>query len=189
MRRRLPISFARDKRAESGIVPRAMANEPTTDGVIAALARVVDPAFDKPMLEIGTLRDVRVEGGVAHMTAVIPAPSDALRERISAQVRKALGDVEPQIAFDVQVPTRQQLGDDPIPDVRNVVLVMSGKGGVGKSSAAANLALALARGGARVGLLDADIYGPSIPTMFGISGHPSSKDGVKITPMERFGLK
>ena len=78
--------------------------------------------------------------------------------------------------------------DDPVPGVKNVVLVMSGKGGVGKSTVAANLALALSRGGHRVGLLDADIYGPSVPTMLGITGQPLS-DGKQIRPLERFGVK
>jgi ATP-binding protein involved in chromosome partitioning len=78
--------------------------------------------------------------------------------------------------------------DDPVPGVKNVILVMSGKGGVGKSTVAANLALALSRSGHRVGLLDADIYGPSIPTMLGITGRPVS-DGQKIVPLQRFGVK
>ncbi len=79
--------------------------------------------------------------------------------------------------------------DDPLPGVKNVVLVMSGKGGVGTSTTATNLALALKRGGHRVGLLDADIYGPSIPTMLGVSGRPVSTDGKTIEPLERFGVK
>ena len=79
--------------------------------------------------------------------------------------------------------------DDPLPTVNNVVLVMSGKGGVGKSSVATNLAMALARIGYRVGLLDADIYGPSIPTMLGIAGRPVSMDGKTIEPLARFGVK
>jgi ATP-binding protein involved in chromosome partitioning len=70
--------------------------------------------------------------------------------------------------------------EDPLPNVKNVVLVMSGKGGVGKSSVATNLAMALSRGGYRVGILDADIYGPSIPTMLGVSGRPVSLDGKTI---------
>ena len=78
--------------------------------------------------------------------------------------------------------------DDPVPGVKHVVLVMSGKGGVGKSTVASNLALALSRAGHSVGLLDADIYGPSIPTMFGITGQPLS-DGKQIQPLERFGIK
>ena len=77
--------------------------------------------------------------------------------------------------------------DDPIPGVKDVVLVMSGKGGVGKSTVAANLALALARSGKRVGLLDADMYGPSVPTLFGISGRPLS-NGSRIQPLTRFGI-
>jgi ATP-binding protein involved in chromosome partitioning len=78
--------------------------------------------------------------------------------------------------------------DDPVPGVKHVILVMSGKGGVGKSTVASNLALALSRMGHSVGLLDADIYGPSIPTMFGITGQPMS-DGKQIQPLERFGIK
>src|SRR5580693_6864772 len=79
--------------------------------------------------------------------------------------------------------------DDPMPGVKNIVLVMSGKGGVGKSSVATNLAMSLTRAGYRVGLLDADIYGPSIPTMLGVGGRPVSLDGKTIEPLARFGLK
>ena len=78
--------------------------------------------------------------------------------------------------------------DDPLPNVRHVILVMSGKGGVGKSTVATNLAVALARSGQRVGLLDADMYGPSIPTMLGITARPTT-DGQKIVPLERFDIK
>lgn len=85
-------------------------------------------------------------------------------------------------------PGRPLAENDPVPGAKNVVLVMSGKGGVGKSTVAANLAIALKRMGYRVGLLDADIYGPSIPTMLGITGQPMS-DGKKIQPLQRFGLK
>jgi ATP-binding protein involved in chromosome partitioning len=79
--------------------------------------------------------------------------------------------------------------EDPLPGVKHVVLVMSGKGGVGKSTTATNLAMALVRRGYKTGLLDADIYGPSIPTMLGVSGRPVSADGKTIEPLERFGLK
>jgi ATP-binding protein involved in chromosome partitioning len=87
------------------------------------------------------------------------------------------------------LPARAVGPDDPLPNVKHVVLVMSGKGGVGKSSVACNLAMALSRAGWRVGLLDADIYGPSIPTMLGVSGRPVSLDGKTIQPLARFGIK
>ncbi|HEY3495059.1 MAG TPA: Mrp/NBP35 family ATP-binding protein [Polyangiaceae bacterium] len=90
------------------------------------------------------------------------------------------------MSFDL--PDREVAADDPVPAVKSIVLVMSGKGGVGKSTVAANLALSLKKLGARVGLLDADIYGPSIPTMFGIHGQPLT-DGQKIRPHERHGIK
>src|SRR2546428_1461197 len=89
----------------------------------------------------------------------------------------------------VKKKTRPAGPDDPVPGIAHVVLVMSGKGGVGKSTTATNLALALQRAGHRVGLLDADIYGPSIPTMLGVGGRPVSADGKTIEPLERFGMK
>src|SRR5262245_32110259 len=89
---------------------------------------------------------------------------------------------------ELQVPQREIGADDPVPGVKNVILVMSGKGGVGKSTVATNLALALKALGLKVGLLDADIYGPSIPTMLGVTGQPMS-DGKQIQPLERFGVK
>ncbi len=94
-----------------------------------------------------------------------------------------------QIAFNTAIPSRNILSDDPCPGVKNIVLVMSGKGGVGKSTVAANLTLALKRMGASVGLLDADMYGPSVPTMLGVAGKPTSTDGTKFLPLERFGVK
>jgi ATP-binding protein involved in chromosome partitioning len=85
--------------------------------------------------------------------------------------------------------TRTVGPDDPMPGVKNILLVMSGKGGVGKSSVATNLTMALSRAGFRAGLLDADIYGPSIPTMLGVAGRPVSLDGKTIEPLTRFGVK
>jgi ATP-binding protein involved in chromosome partitioning len=98
-------------------------------------------------------------------------------------------EAEPKLTPPRELPARAVGPDDPLPQVKNVVLVMSGKGGVGKSSVACNLAMALSRAGWRTGLLDADIYGPSIPTMLGVSGRPVSVDGKSIEPLARFGIK
>lgn len=157
-----------------------------------ALASVIDPVFDKPMSAIGSLVEVRLEGTTAKLTAKVPTPSPTIGAKVRRRLEeaaKAAGCTDVDITLTVEVPTREVMGDDPIPGVRNVILVMSGKGGVGKSTTAVNLTLALAKLGHRVGILDADIYGPSIPTMMGVSGHPISKDGKGIVPLERFGVK
>ncbi|MCA9606954.1 MAG: Mrp/NBP35 family ATP-binding protein [Myxococcales bacterium] len=156
------------------------------DDAQAALAAVIDPVFDKPMLEIGTLRDLALDGDVVRATAHVSSPSPEVHARVRAEIEKAVPGIE--LIVETVVPTREVMGDDPIPGVKNVILVMSGKGGVGKSTTAVNLTLALKAMGARVGLLDADIYGPSIPTMMGVDGHPVSEDGKRIKPLQRFGV-
>jgi ATP-binding protein involved in chromosome partitioning len=166
--------------------------EPSSDAVAEALSKVVDPTFEKPLGELGTLDGVEVRGDRARARVRLSSPAEEVRDLVHARLREAvapLGLKDVDVDWDVQVPTRQTDSNDPIPQVRNVILVMSGKGGVGKSTVATNLALALKRAGTRVGLLDADIYGPSIPTLMGIEGHPVSKDGKHIAPLERFGIK
>jgi ATP-binding protein involved in chromosome partitioning len=164
----------------------------TLDSITQRLAGVVHPTFDKPMLELGLLRDVSVDGARLSLTAVINAASEPLKREIRARIDRALegaGIDHVVVAWETQIPMRASGADDPIPGVKNVILVMSGKGGVGKSTVAVNLTLALKRAGTRVGLLDADIYGPSIPTMLGVSGNPHSIDGKTIEPLTRFGVK
>ncbi len=165
---------------------------PTLEAVTSALRQVEDPIFQKPLSELGTLLDVRVEDGRVWTKIKVSSPSEEIRQTIRKRVVQALEPLDVgfvEVELTVDVPTRETTSTDPIPDVRNVILVMSGKGGVGKSTIAANLALALRRLGSRVGLLDADIYGPSLPTMLGIEGHPTSKDGKRIQPLQRFGIK
>ncbi|NOY91303.1 MAG: Mrp/NBP35 family ATP-binding protein [Deltaproteobacteria bacterium] len=166
--------------------------EITLENVQAALAAVEDPTFEATLAKLGTLDEVKLEGQKVSARVRVSSPTESVREEIRRRVEKALetlGMTQVSLEFDIQIPTRETTSNDPIPTVRNVILVMSGKGGVGKSTVAANLALALARSGTRVGLLDADVYGPSVPTMLGIQGHPSSKDGKRIEPLQRFGVK
>jgi ATP-binding protein involved in chromosome partitioning len=162
------------------------------DAVNEALRQVEDPIFEKPLGALGTLLGVELREGRARVKIRVSSPSEDVRRTMQGRVEAALRPLGVEfVELDVQVsvPTREATSEDPLPDVRNVILIMSGKGGVGKSTVATNLALALRRLGTRVGLLDADIYGPSLPTMLGIEGHPTSKDGKRIQPLQRFGIK
>jgi len=123
---------------------------------------------------------VSAEGDYPHKQQL----GDLLRQRLAPLVQG----LPIELTWKARVASRNIAEDDPVPGAKNIVLVMSGKGGVGKSTVATNLALALSRLGNRVGLLDADIYGPSIPTMFGVNSRPTS-DGTKIQPLQRFGIK
>jgi ATP-binding protein involved in chromosome partitioning len=165
---------------------------PTLDAVTEALRNVEDPIFRKPLGALGTLVEARLEDGRVWAKVRVSSPSEEVRQTVRKRVDaalKPLGIEFVELELEVNVPTREATRTDPIPEVRNVILVMSGKGGVGKSTVATNLALSLRRLGTRVGLLDADIYGPSLPTMMGIEGHPTSKDGKRIQPLQRFGVK
>jgi ATP-binding protein involved in chromosome partitioning len=164
----------------------------TAETAFVALGNVLDPELDRPLKDLGMIKDLAVDGDSVSLTVELTTPACPEKERIRADVTKALeaaGAKAVRIHFGAAVTGRNILPDDPCPGVQNIVLVMSGKGGVGKSTVAANLTLALNRAGCRVGLLDADMYGPSIPTMLGVMGRPSSADGQKFLPLERFGVK
>lgn len=162
------------------------------DSITAALSSILEPEVGKNIVELGMVRDVRVSGADVALTVALmtPAylPKDVLADHVTRAIQK-LGAEKVDITWTYVMTKRTILPDDPAPQVSNIVLVMSGKGGVGKSTVATNLALSLAREGASVGLLDADMYGPSIPTMLGVNGRPVSADGKKFLPLERFGLK
>ncbi len=161
--------------------------------VTEALGKVKHPTLDQSLTALGLVTGVASSEGNVTVTLRLEGGEGALRETLGGAVRAAAGAVEGakgvEVKWEEEVPARALAPDDPLPEVRNVILVMSGKGGVGKSTTAANLTLALHRAGYRVGLLDADIYGPSIPTMLGVTGRPVSLDGKTIEPLTRFGVK
>ena len=132
------------------------------------------------------IQDVDVDGDAVTVTAKLQGS----REELASAIRKAAlavpGALRVEVKWNTDVRGREIRADDPLPSVRNVILVMSGKGGVGKSTVATNLTMALARSGHRVGLLDADIYGPSIPTTMGVTGRPVSLDGKTIEALTLF---
>ncbi len=162
--------------------------------VEAALDTVVDPDTGRSYVAGKTVKGVNIDGNDVSVDIVLGYPAKTVleqtRETIAAKLKTlpGIGDVKVTVSSKV-VAHAVQRGVKLVPNVKNIVAVASGKGGVGKSTVAVNLALALAAEGASVGMLDADIYGPSQPTMLGIKGRPESKDGKTIEPMENHGVQ
>jgi ATP-binding protein involved in chromosome partitioning len=167
------------------------------DMVRDTLRSVVDPWTGKDYVTGKEARDIRVEGGEVSLEIVLGYPSrgvqDEIRERVCAALAALPGVGRVEVTVSMRIAAHQGLrGAQRVEGVRNIIAVASGKGGVGKSTVAANLALALAQEGARVGVLDADIYGPSQPTMLGMSGKPrvAEEDGRKqFLPLENYGVQ
>jgi ATP-binding protein involved in chromosome partitioning len=161
----------------------------THETVLGALAKVTVAGSTRSVADL--LEDVTVDGDRVSLLVAPGSPTASVRDALGPAIDSALraaGASDVALRWNPSVRGREIRGDDAVPSVKNVILVMSGKGGVGKSTVAANIALGLSRMGARVGLLDADIYGPSIPTLFGINEQPTS-DGQKIQPIQRYDLK
>lgn len=176
----------------------------TRDQVLAALSTVIEPDLGRDLVTLNMVRDVEVDGQRVAFTVVLTTPACPLKEVIRQGCEDAIRDVDPSVELDIRLeadvtsrrPARPG-AQPPVLDVgaedgvRNAIAVASGKGGVGKSTVAANLAVALARKGASVGLVDVDIYGPSVPIMFGVpeDEKPRLNDERKIVPLERHGIK
>ncbi len=163
--------------------------------VQSALKRLTDPNTKKDFVSGKSVKNIKVSGANVSLDILLGYPAKSVWGEIKALVEDHLraslpgvGKVEASVSSTV-VPHAVQRGVKLVDGVKNIIAVASGKGGVGKSTTTVNLALALAAEGARVGILDADIYGPSQPTMLGISGRPVSKDGKSIEPMQGHGLQ
>jgi ATP-binding protein involved in chromosome partitioning len=158
-----------------------------------ALRKLVDPNTGKDYVATRSARSIKVSGSDVALEIELGYPGKSQHEPIRREVIQALkaagaGNVSLKVSSKV-VSHAVQRGVKLVPGIKNIIAVASGKGGVGKSTTAVNLALALAAEGASVGMLDADIYGPSQPTMLGIAGRPESRDGKRIEPMEGHGLQ
>src|SRR5688572_6739118 len=159
--------------------------------VIAALRKVQDPELFKDIVTLNMVKDVRVDGSTVFVTVELTTPACPLKEKIEQDVRAALmtaGAEKVELTITANARGPMQPRKDVLPQVKNVVAVGAGKGGVGKSTIAANLAVGLSRAGAKVGLMDGDIYGPSMPTMLGIRGIPPQVRGNKILPHHVHGI-
>jgi ATP-binding protein involved in chromosome partitioning len=167
---------------------------PDRDAVLNALRVVVDPDIRRDIVSLGFVKDLAIENGRVSFTIELTTPAcpvkDQLRDQASDAVRALPGvsQVSVQLTAKVRSASAPQTGRPPLPGVKNVIAVGAGKGGVGKTTVAVNLALALAKCGSRVGLLDGDIYGPNVPMMLGISTQLTT-DGKQIVPAEKYGVQ
>jgi ATP-binding protein involved in chromosome partitioning len=166
----------------------------TETDVQQALRKVVDPNLGRDFVTAKSIRKIAVDGANVSVDLQIGYPARSQLESLKRLVHDAVAALPGvgRVAVNVtqkMTPHAVQRGVKLVPGVKNIVAIASGKGGVGKSTTAVNLALALAAEGASVGVLDADIYGPSQPTMLGLAGRPESKDGKTLEPMEAYGVQ
>ena len=161
--------------------------------VLNAVQTVLDPNTGKDFVSTKALKNLQLSGSDVSFDVELGYPAKSqiagLRKSLIAAVKgvPGVGNVSVNVTFKIASHSVQR-GVQLLPNVKNIIAVASGKGGVGKSTTAVNLALALAAEGATVGLLDADIYGPSQPMMMGIEGRPESVDGKNMEPMENYGI-
>ncbi|HEY6547040.1 MAG TPA: P-loop NTPase, partial [Vicinamibacteria bacterium] len=165
----------------------------TQEQVLQVLRTIQDPDLHKDIVTLGFVKDVKIAGGDVDFTIELTTPAcpvkDQLKEEAEAKVGALPGVTVARAKMTADVKARGGFGRQGVPGVRNIIAVGAGKGGVGKSTTSVNLAVALARRGARVGLMDADVYGPNIPQMLGIKDQPDVNDEKKMIPPEAHGVK
>ncbi|MBW2666326.1 MAG: Mrp/NBP35 family ATP-binding protein [Deltaproteobacteria bacterium] len=173
-----------------------MTNPATPAAILDALRPIIDPDFGKSIVDLGFIKNLKISDGDVSFAIELTTPACPVKAEFQKNAQErvlAVAGVE-NVTIEMTSQTRGRSaapkgpGPDILPGVKNVVAIASGKGGVGKSTTALNLALALSATGARVGLMDADVYGPSIPLLTGTSGRPEI-EGQRILPLEKFGLK
>lgn len=170
----------------------------TTEKILAALQNVQEPDLGKDLVTLNMVQDIEIKGARVSFTVVLTTPACPMKDMMRTACENAIRllvskEAIVTVNFTAQTTSKRVDAGAILPQVKNIIAVFSGKGGVGKSTVAANLALALSQGGASVGLMDADIYGPSVPIMFGVRGERPLMEDVNgkgmILPLERFGIK
>jgi len=166
----------------------------SVDEVLQKLGTVIDPDLKKDVVSMGMIKDLEINGNDIKFTLELTTPACPFNDQIEQDVRNAVSKIPGISKIDLKVTAKVMEGralsmDEMLPTVKNIIGVASGKGGVGKTTVSVNLALALAQTGAKVGILDADIYGPSVPLMLGMGKSAMEVDNNKLQPTESHGLK
>ncbi len=170
----------------------------TKEQVMQALSNVQEPDLGKDLVTLNMIQDVVIDGNNVSFTIVLTTPACPMKDLMSNASKNAIHllvnkEANVQVNFTSNTSSNRKDPKSVLPNVKNIIAVVSGKGGVGKSTVAANFALTLAQGGAKVGLMDADIYGPSVPIMFGVRGERPQMTEINgkgmIVPMEKYGIK
>ena len=165
----------------------------TQEQILSALRTIEDPDLHKDIVTLGFVKDVKIAGGEVDFTIELTTPAcpvkDQMKDEAERKVAALPGVTAARARMTADVRVRGGFGRQTIPGIRNIVAVGAGKGGVGKSTTAVNLAVALTQKGARVGLMDADVYGPNIPQMLGIVDPPEVSEDKKMIPPEAHGIK
>ena len=171
----------------------------TQEQILSALSNVQEPDLGKDLVTLNMIKDILIEGNHVSFTVVLTTPACPMKDMMRGACENAVKllvnkEAIVKVNFTSHTTSKRTDAGQVLPKVKNIIAVMSGKGGVGKSTIAANLALALSQGNAKVGLMDADIYGPSVPIMFGVRGERPmmmdvGEDKGKIVPLERYGIK
>jgi ATP-binding protein involved in chromosome partitioning len=164
----------------------------TKESILNALSKVQEPELHQDLVTLNMIRELEIQGGDVSFTIMLTTPACPLKVQIEREARQAVLSVESvnsaNIKFDSDVPNDGRMRGLVKTPIRNAIAVGSGKGGVGKSTVAVNIAVALAQSGARVGLMDADIYGPNVPTMLGVERIPPPQ-GQRLIPAQAYGIK
>jgi len=164
----------------------------TETQVLDALKKVVDPDLHRDIVTLGFVKELTIDGGVVSFKVQLTTPACPVKDQLQYECEGVVSAIEGVTSVNVemtaQVRQRDVKQDDLIPGVKHCIAIASGKGGVGKSTCSVNLAIALAQAGARVGLMDADVYGPSIPLMMGAQDEKPYTQGNKIMPIQRYGI-